>query len=126
MSLTEYFSDISIIIDEYSKTNLITSSEVITDFRSEKTGIIKGKVTFIDDSSLHFTEYLDARNGTEKLSYSFHYQRQDGELIFRYDNARHRPQLIFAYHKHLPNGEIIDSEIPEFKQVLEEAIVNLV
>lgn len=101
MLLTEYISDIVKVIDEYSKTNLIIDSELSADYRTEKTGIVKGSVTFADNSILVFTEYLDLRYKIEKLNYSFHYRKQDGSLIFRYDNARHKPAIDAFGHKHL-------------------------
>ena len=77
------------------KTNLIIYSELHIDCRTEKIGIIKGTITFLDNSCLFFTEYLDDKYKIEKLTYSFHYQQKDGTLIFRYDNAYHKPRLGF-------------------------------
>ena len=125
MLLTEYFARIVKDIEEYSKTNLIIDSDLHIDCRTEKIGIIKGTVTFLDNSCLFFTEYLDVRYKIEKLTYSFHYQQKDGTLIFRYDNAYHKPRLGFAAHKHLPSGEIIQSDIPELKDVFEEIMEHL-
>ncbi|WP_350329501.1 MULTISPECIES: DUF6516 family protein [Cyanophyceae] len=34
-----------------------------------------------------FREYVDLQESIEKLSYSFHYQDRENNLIFRYDNA---------------------------------------
>ena len=125
MLLTEYFARIVKDIEEYSKTNLIIDSELHIDCRTEKIGIIKGTITFLDNSCLFFTEYLDVKYKIEKLTYSFHYQQKDGTLIFRYDNAYHKPRLGFAAHKHLPSGEIIQSDIPELKDVFEEIMEHL-
>ena len=125
MLLTEYFARIVKDIEEYSKTNLIIDSELHIDCRTEKIGIIKGTITFLDNSCLFFTEYLDVTYKIEKLTYSFHYQQKDGTLIFRYDNAYHKPRLGFAAHKHLPSGEIIQSDIPELKDVFEEIMEHL-
>ena len=36
MLLTEYLSELVHVIDEYSKTNLIISSEIKNDFRTEQ------------------------------------------------------------------------------------------
>lgn len=120
MLLTEYLSGIVKLIDEYSRTELIVDSELTTDFRTEKIGIIKGSITFSNNSRLIFTEYLDLRYKIEKLNYSFHYQKQDGTLIFRYDNARHKP-LIDAYgHKHLPDGKVSAAELPSLKDIFTE------
>ena len=120
MLLTEYFARLVKVIEEHSKTNLIIDSDLHIDCRTEKIGIIKGIISFIDNSNLFFTEYLDIRYKIEKLTYSFHYQQKDGKLIFRYDNAEHKPRLNFAYHKHLSSGEIIQSDIPDLSNIFEE------
>ena len=110
MLLSEYLSDLVKVIDEYSKTNYIVNFELKTDFRTGKIGIIRGSVAFSDNSKLIFTEYLDLRFKIEKLSYSFHYQKEDSALIFRYDNALHKPAVDFAGHKHLSNGKVVPAE----------------
>ena len=91
MLLSEYLSDLVKVIDEYLRAGLITDSKLSTDFRIEKVGIIEGAVTFSNDSKLIFTEYLDLKYKPQKLNYSFHYQQGDGSLVFRYDNAKHKP-----------------------------------
>ena len=91
MLLNEYLFDLIKAINEYSKSGYILTSGLNIDARSEKIGLIKGSVIFINGSKLIFTEYLDLRYKIEKLTYSFHYQEKDGNLIFRYDNAVHRP-----------------------------------
>jgi hypothetical protein len=75
MLLTEYLSELVHVIDEYAKTNLIISSEIKNDFRTDRIGIIKGNLVFADQSILYFTEYLDLRYRPEKLSFSYHYQK---------------------------------------------------
>jgi len=110
------------IIDEYSKTNLIISSEIKNDFRTDRIGIIRGNLVFADQSILYFTEYLDLRYRIEKLSFSYHYQKKAGSLIFRYDNARHKPKLAFENHKHTADGKITEAGIPSLTDVLEEVM----
>ncbi|MBI3354759.1 MAG: hypothetical protein HY034_07735 [Nitrospirae bacterium] len=122
MLLSEYLSGLVKLIDEYSRTDLIIDSELTTDFRTEKIGIIKGSITFSNNSRLIFTEYLDLRYKAKKLNYSFHYQKQDGALIFRYDNAEHRPSVNASGHKHLPNGKIAAAEPPSLEAVFTEII----
>ncbi len=52
--------------------------------------------------------------------YSFHYQRADSTLIFRYDNSPHFPNLpTFPAHKHTPDG-VIPSAAPDLADVLRE------
>lgn len=125
MLLTEYFAIFVKCIEEYSKTDLIIDTDLHIDCRTEKIGIIKGVITFIDNSKLFFTEYLDVRYKIEKLAYSFHFQQKDGKLIFRYDNADHKPRLNFNSHKHLSSGEIVQSDIPELSDIFEEIMDHL-
>lgn len=125
MFLTEYLSFLTKTIEEYSKTGLILSSEIKVDSRTEKIGLIKGSIIFHDESKLYFTEYLDLRYKIEKLTCVFHYQDKDGNLIFRYDDATHKPKLDYKYHKHA-GEKILSSEMPELNNVLEEIISGLI
>jgi hypothetical protein len=126
MLLSEYLAGLSKIIEKYSKTGLISASGLNADFRTEKMGLINGSVTFIDGSRLFFTEYVDARYKIEKLTYSYHYQRHNGALIFRYDNANHKPRLRFARHKHTADGNAVAADLPELRSVLDEIMQYLV
>ncbi|WP_333653782.1 toxin-antitoxin system TumE family protein [Dissulfurispira sp.] len=69
------------------------------------------------------TEHVDLRYKIEKLTYSFHYQDKDGSMIFRYDNAKHKPDLGFDSHKHVKEKVLI-SEVPELRNILEEIMVT--
>lgn len=49
-----------------------------------------------------------------------------GNLIFRYDNVPHHPEIAtFPDHKHYPD-KIVESESIDLKQVLEEIIAVIV
>jgi len=124
MFLAEYLSVLTAQVDQYSRTALITSSEIKADFRTEKIGVIRGIIEFIDESKLFLTEYIDFRYKLEKLTYAYHYQDKNGQLIFRYDNAVHKPRLDFKDHKHLKD-KVISCHIPELRQVLEEILSPL-
>lgn len=124
MFLSEYLADLTKTIAEYAQSSIILSSEVESDFRTERIGFIKGKIIFIDDSKLFFTEYLDLRYKIEKLTYSYHYQDKDANLIFRYDNAAHKPSPEFAEHKHV-GDRISQFDAPELKDVLDEIMKEM-
>ena len=104
MLLPEYLQDFVKVIDDYSKTGFIVTSEVRIDMRTEKIGVIKSTIVLADDSRLFATEYVDLRYKIEKISYSFHFQDKDGNLIFRYDNASHKPDLGFKKPQALLKG----------------------
>jgi hypothetical protein len=119
MLLTEYLEEVSATIDEYSKTGFIFSAEIKRDMRTENIGLIKIFITFTDESKLYVTEYLDLSVKIEKLSYSYHYQDRSGRVLFRYDNAAHKPPLRFAHHKHVGNS-VFQCKIPDLEGILEE------
>ena len=121
MLLSEYLHEIAETVGELAETGLILLSELTADFRTKKIGLRKGVLSFSDDSKLFFREYVDLRYKTEKETYSFHYQNQDGGLIFRYDNAAHKPSPGFTDHKHV-GEQIVRAEIPNLREVLEEII----
>jgi len=122
MLLKDYLTDIHNTIAECTQTGLIMSSDILTDFRTEKIGLLKGVIGFLDGSTLFFKEYLDLRYRIDKKMYSFHYQDANATLRFRYDNAEHKPALGFHDHKHT-SEKIIPSTIPNLQEVLNE-IVN--
>ena len=126
MLLSEHQTQIISVIDHYARTNLITASEIVLDARSPKIGVIKGTIEFIDGTQLFFTEYVDCRYRLEKLNYSYHCQDANGTLIFRYDNAAHKPALPHRNHKHEPSGNIIAAEPPDISAILDEVMEQFV
>ncbi len=119
--LSEYLRNLTAIVADMSEAGLLLSSELTSNFRTSKIGLVKGAVLFTDDSTLFFKEYLDLRYVIEKEMYAFHYQDENGRLLFRYDNASHKPSLDFIDHKHI-GEQIIPSKVPNLGNVLEEII----
>lgn len=126
MLLSEYQAQFAEIIGRYAQTGLIIISELVIDARTPNLGMVKGALGFADGGRLLFTEYVDTRYRLEKLTYSYHCQDASDRLLFRYDNAAHKPALLYACHKHLPSGEIIESSVPDLSSVLDEVLERLV
>lgn len=122
MLLKDYLTHIHNTITECTQTGLIVSSDLSADIRTDKIGLLKGVLVFLDGSTLFFKEYLDLRYRVDKKMYSFHYQDARMALRFRYDNANHKPALGFQDHKHTPE-ETVPSTVPSLQDVLDE-IVN--
>jgi hypothetical protein len=106
---------------------IVTSGEAVLvniqiDQRSSLRGFIKGLLEFNDASELHFREFVDTSLSEPRLMYAYHYQDTNNSLIFRYDNAVHRPALPQAEHKHTPAGVEI-STAPTLAQVV-DTILN--
>lgn len=121
MLLHEYVTEIQNLLAEYTQTGLLMSSDVMTDIRTEKIGLLKGVLVFLDGSTLFFKEYLDLRYHLDKKMYSYHYQDKHTQLRFRYDNAAHKPALGFYDHKHTPQ-DIVASPVPNIQDVLDEIV----
>lgn len=78
-------------------------------------------VYFIDNSLLHFRELFVGQEQPFKKTYTYHYQRADGTIVFRYDNAPHFPNLPTApHHKHLGEKDVFAAEAPDLQSVLKE------
>ena len=121
MFLEQYQTNFLNIIQKYVKIGWIISFDFAVDARSSYIGFIQGNLEFLDNSHLFFKEYINLQDTLEKLSYSFHYQDPDNNLIFRYDNAKHKPDLGYVNHKHIQE-QIIPSAIPDIEQVIKEII----
>lgn len=126
MLLSEYQAHLAEVIDRYARTDLIVATELNADARTPKIGVVKGVITFLDGSRLFYNEYIDARYRLEKLTYAYHFQDAEGNLIFRYDNAAHKPALPFSCHKHLSDGTAIESAPPEFSALIDESMERFV
>jgi hypothetical protein len=56
MLLVDYSGQLNAIISKYSEAGLVLDWVMATDVRTEKIGLIKGNLTFVDGSTMHFTE----------------------------------------------------------------------
>ncbi|MBC8496345.1 MAG: hypothetical protein ISS57_01530 [Anaerolineales bacterium] len=82
---------------------------------------LRGDIYFIDNTRLHFRELYIRRDEPYKKTYTYHYQKADGTLIFRYDNSPHYPDLPKApHHKHIGEDEVISASPPDLHRVLAE------
>lgn len=82
-------------------------------------GRVRGRLRFYDGSTLTFEEKVIKRGRSiERISYRYHYQRADGTLGFRYDNAPHHPEVFtFPDHIHI-EGHVEAAEPPDLSEVL--------
>ena len=88
MNILKLRHDFGDIIQEYE----------ILDYKKWQIGFyFKSKASLRDGSFLYIREYVDE----DDKKYAYHWQRANGELIARWDNAPHHPQLsTFPHHKH--------------------------
>lgn len=122
MLIEDYFAYIEGVIADVPTVLIM---ELVKDKRSPYIGFIEGKLYFRDGSLLQFVEFVNVKTVVERYKYSYHYQDEAGQLLFRYDMAPHHPGVVtFPHHKHLASGMAIDSTSPPLEEVLNE-IENL-
>ena len=122
MSLRNYLASFHENIQKLEDYGYTESIAIREEIRPNKQAIINGKISFVDGSVLHIKEYIDTKYKIERLSYAYQYQDRDGKLIFRYDNAVHRPALGYSEHKHMKDEIIIKASLPDISEIIDEVI----
>jgi hypothetical protein len=79
------------------------------------------RVRYYNGCLLEINESVVQRERLEHLGYRYHFQDKKNELIFRYDNTPHFPNLPdFPQHKHHPAG-VDPSDSPSVLRSIKEA-----
>lgn len=115
--ISTYFTEIKRTIDNYS--HVIENYSMVEKIYSEEIGFIQGTISFINESSLDFAEVKNIEI-KQKIKYRYHYMDRKNQIIFRYDNSKHYPEIkTFPHHMHLLN-ETIETSEPEIDDILSE------
>ncbi|MDR3556866.1 MAG: DUF6516 family protein [Syntrophobacteraceae bacterium] len=79
------------------------------------------RVRFRQGFLLELNEAIIAIGTTIRhLDYRYHFQDRQSQLVFRYDNTPHFPDLEkFPHHKHI-DREVVGCEKPSIPQLFEE------
>ncbi|MCX6581338.1 MAG: DUF6516 family protein [Candidatus Aminicenantes bacterium] len=125
MLLRNYLNSLHKEIEKLENYGFIESVEVKEEIRAIKQALFTARVVFINGSELHIKEYIDARYKIERVSYAYHYQDRDGNCIFRYDDAVHKPALRSREHKHTLDGSSVPSDLPDISEIFDEIIGSL-
>lgn len=88
---------------------------------SGRQGIIEGRLKFHDGSLLDFDEVIIFRNEQIiKLRYAYHYQKESGKVILRYDNAPHYSNILtYPHHKHVGSA-VEPAQVLDLSEILRE------
>jgi len=100
LRIEDYFQLLRKTIDDCPAAR---TSSVTYDKRGTYEGFIRGEIYFVNESVLHFREFIDVENEVERLMYVYHYVDASKELVFRYDNTGHHKRLklpTYPHHKH--------------------------
>ena len=108
--------------------NTITSSSIVLSSTIQKyfdsaltTVYIKGHLVIIDSSILEIALFVtESRKALSIDKYRLHYMNSNGQMLFRYDNAQHHPEInTYPHHKHTPD-KVSPSDLPSLKDILSE------
>ncbi len=119
------------MIDEYYRAieaavhscSVARGHTIYKDEREDEIIFLRGDIYFSDGSRLHFREFVQIKQGLPPncYTYAYHYQNANEELIFRYDDTDHFPELPSApHHKHVGGNEVIAADAPDLQSVLKE------
>ena len=103
MQVIDYFSEIQSLI---KSSIFVESADVEYEVKSRGLGIVHGMIGMVDGSALQFMELVNTRRDKMiRLKYRFHFMNTNGEMVFRYDNAPHHPEIAtHPHHRHV-NGK---------------------
>ena len=84
-----------------SDNDIVSDYEILSVLQDEDFYYLKIKSYILGESVLHIKIYLS----DQEYNYSFHWQKENGELIARWDNAPHHKEIkTFPHHVHTKDG----------------------
>ena len=108
------------IISALNKSKLFSSMVVLDLIDEDSVKLIKIKAKTLDSSILYITEL----HTHDYQKYSYHWQKENGELIIRWDNKPHWKNLkTFPHHRH-EKGKVYSSHrinIDDVIKVIQES-----
>ena len=124
-SFRGYVASVRRLLDEYSAVIADVALEVFE--ATPREGFVRLNILFDNGYRLHVFEYVRVEGcRVERLKYRYHFEDDEGRLLFRYDNAPHHRGLeTFPHHKHLSDGRVVAATPPSLREVFEEALMLL-
>lgn len=105
------------IIAALRRSPIVKDLEVIEVVEEESVQLLRVRAEIIDSSLLYVRELFFP----DHSKYSYHWQTQTGEMLLRWDNAPHHPEIsTHPDHKH--EGERIS---PSVRVSVEEVLAEL-
>ncbi|HBQ97314.1 MAG TPA: hypothetical protein DD761_02120, partial [Cyanobacteria bacterium UBA11691] len=101
MSVNEYIDSVRGALQRLEDYGLVEAIAFNSEVRAGGQALLNIKITLIDKSQLYIREYVTtsaSKHDLNRVSYAYQYQSEDTSLIFRYDNAQHKPALGFDEH----------------------------
>jgi hypothetical protein len=84
---------------------------------------VRGILTLLEGFALHIAEYIITEPVLNRVKYRYHLQTANGQLICRWDNVPHHPNIAtFPYHRHDNDGYVYPSPAMSIPDVLDAAL----
>ena len=123
--ILKFVSEIEKSIDS---SYIVLSSNIQKYFGpGEETVYLKGHIAIIDSSILEIAIFATQSDDAISIDkYRLHYMSNSGQMLFRYDNAPHHPEIdSHPHHKH-SGDKIIWAKMPSLKEVLNEISATII
>lgn len=119
-SFRNYLDRVDQILEDCPNVYVEAYSAVIL---SSERANLKLRLRFYFKYLLSISEALIAvDNQVMAIDYRYHFQDEQNNLIFRYDNTPHFPDLpSYPHHKHLPN-RVISCQQPNITLVMQDVM----
>ena len=106
MSISDYFESLRLRI---LNDSFILHVDILRERNRSKNGHFRARLIFFDNSTLEFSEYVEqnVKNEVVLVTYSYHWADSSGNLLRRWDNAPHFPDLP-NFPDHMHNGKTGD------------------
>ena len=85
-------------------------------------GVWRYRLTLQDKSFVEMFEFFEIQSDRVKvIKYSFHWQKDNGQLIKRWDNAAHHPEIeTYPHHLHDGAEDVVFAYQPvSFEEILQ-------
>ena len=121
MRIEDYFRLTQKIVESCLVVQL---SNITYEKRGTHEGFIRGRLTFVDSSTLYWREFIDVEITEDRLMYVYQYMDSSNKMLFRYDNTGHHKKLglsTYPHHKH-EGGEdnVVPYTAPDLATILQE------
>lgn len=111
------------IVSRLKQSKVFSNIEVLEFIDEDSVQLLKVKAFVKDGSILHITELQTP----DYQKYAYHWQKENGEMLVRWDNSPHYKKLkTFPHHRHegnntLPSHRItLDEIIDKIRNIVEK------
>jgi hypothetical protein len=116
----EYYSELQAAIHSVPQ---VWRSDLRFEEIDEHECYVSGVLLLTGGYELYVAEYVTTSPTEARLKYRYHLQTPDGQLVSRWDNAPHHPDVAtFPDHRHDDQGEICSSPPMTVPAALESAL----